>query len=89
MTETVDYAAQIAELRGKQRAQRAVKHQAQVLLPQLMRKRDRLEALGKRVKIELGEVSGAMTDIAEGRITTYLVRRPPTRKAKAPKSGGG
>ena len=89
MAETVeDIDSQIAALREQKRAARLIEHQRVVLLPQLVRKRNRLEALHKRSGVELDEVDAALADVDAGRITTYLVRKPPVRKAKAPKAEG-
>ena len=83
-TKTVeDLDAQIAELRAQKRAQRELDRQRKVLLPQLHRKHDRLLALANRTNVELDEVQAAITDVDEGRLTDYLVRKPPVRKPKA------
>jgi len=77
---------QIAALKQKRREQREIEHQKKVLAPQLVRKRDRLDAAHKRIGVELTEVRAALAAVDAGKLTDYCVRKPRRRKPKPEKS---
>lgn len=75
--------AEIKALQDRRREERVLEAQRTKLRPQLVGRKAALEAKMKALRVPLNAVERAITEIDNGQLTNYRLRKRSTRKPKA------